>query len=326
MGNSFNFKKVRHLFTYSQPQCLRFSFVTELWGDSKDDTSHVTPSGLQSTLQTFLSRSPEMQRRLCAFYNLPPEQATRGLQTNDQCSPYTYQRSYLSSFSSCYFWASLFLSCLLYPVSTTAAIFQVGVVGPWSCDLLFAKAYPSAAAQLAVSRINQNPSLYSGVTFDYVILDEDCETAHGLSRFLGYNSQASAFVGPINPGYCDTASLLGKSWNKAVFSWSCIGHELDVKRSHPMFVRTMPQPTIVLLHLMRYFSWAHVGIVSSGDDIWVETASKVANSLRSHGIPIGIVASIGKDVTSMHKTLTKVKRVKNLRCELKSSTGMNLSQ
>ncbi|KAM9500438.1 retinal guanylyl cyclase 2 [Clarias gariepinus] len=254
-----------------------------------------------------------MQRRLCAFYNLPPEQATRGLQTNDQCSSYTYQRSYLSSFSTCYFWASVFLSCLLYPVSTTAAIFQVGVVGPWSCDLLFAKAYPSAAAQLAVSRINQNPSLYSGVTFDYVILDEDCETAHGLSRFLGYNSQASAFVGPINPGYCDTASLLGKSWNKAVFSWSCIGHELDVKRSHPMFVRTMPQPTIVLLHLMRYFSWAHVGIVSSGDDIWVETASKVANSLRSHGIPIGIVASIGKDVTSMHKTLAKVKRVKNLR-------------
>lgn len=258
-----------------------------------------------------------MQRRLCAFYNLPPEWASRGLQNSDQCSSYPHQYGHLSSCSTWHFRASVILLCLLYPVSTAAAIFRVGVVGPWSCDLLFAKAYPSAAARLAVSRINQDPSLYPGVTFDYVILEEDCETSQALSHFLGYYVQASAFVGPVNPGYCDAASLLGKSWNKAMFSWSCIGHELDARRNHPTFIHTMPLPTDVLLHLMRHFSWAHVGIISSGDDIWVETASKVANALRSHGIPVGIVTSIGKEVASMHKTLAKVKRVENLRCEFK---------
>ncbi|XP_026792730.3 retinal guanylyl cyclase 2 isoform X2 [Pangasianodon hypophthalmus] len=254
-----------------------------------------------------------MRRRLCAFYNLPPEWASQRLQTSDQCSSHPHQYGHLSSCSNWHFWASVILLCLLYPVSTAAAIFRVGVVGPWSCDLLFAKAYPSAAARLAVSRINQDPSLYPGVTFDYVILEEDCETSQALSHFLGYYVRASAFVGPVNPGYCDTASMLGKSWNKAVFSWSCIGHELDARRNHPTFARTMPLPTLVLLHLMRHFRWAHVGIVSSGDDIWVETASKVASALRSHGMPVGIVASIGKDVASMRKTLAKVKRVENLR-------------
>ncbi|XP_017326963.1 retinal guanylyl cyclase 2 isoform X1 [Ictalurus punctatus] len=254
-----------------------------------------------------------MRRQFCAFYNLPTEWASRGLQTSDQCSSYPHQYGHLSSCSTWHFWASVILLCLLYPVSTTAAIFRVGVVGPWSCDLLFAKAYPSAAARLAVSRINQDPSLYPGVTFDYVILEEDCETSRALSLFLGYYVQASAFVGPVNPGYCDTASLLGKSWNKTVFSWSCIGHELDARGSHPTFVHTMPLPTLVLMHLMRHFRWARVGIVSSDNDIWVETASKVANALRSHGMPVGIVASIGKDVTSMRKTLAKVKRIENLR-------------
>lgn len=259
-----------------------------------------------------------MRRRLCAFYNLPPKWASQGLQTSDQCSSYSHQYGHLFSSSSRYFWASVILLCLLYPVSTAAAIFRVGVVGPWSCDLHFAKAYPSAAAQLAVSRINRDPSLYPGVTFDYVILEEDCETSQALSNFLGYYVRASAFVGPANPGYCDTASLLGKSWNKALFSWSCIGHELDdATHNHPTFVHTMPLPTIVLLHLMRHFRWAYVGIVSSDDDIWIETASKVASALRSHGMPVGIVASTGKDVASMRKTLAKVKRVDNLRCKLK---------
>lgn len=257
-----------------------------------------------------------MRRRLCAFYNLPPKWASRGLQTSDRCVSYPHLYGHLPSCPTWYFRASIILLCLLIPVSTAAAIFQVGVVGPWSCDLHFAKAYPSAAARLAVSRINQDPSLYPGVTFDYVLLEEDCETSQALSHFLGYYVRASTFIGPVNPGYCDTASLLGKTWNKAVFSWSCIGHELDARHNHPTFVHTMPLPTLVLLHFMRHFRWAHVGIVSSGDDIWVETASKVANALRSQGMPVGIVASIGKDMASMHKTLAKVKRVENLRCKL----------
>ncbi|XP_060780759.1 retinal guanylyl cyclase 2 isoform X3 [Neoarius graeffei] len=254
-----------------------------------------------------------MRRRLCAFYNLPPEWASRGLQNSDQCSSYPHQYGHLSSCFPWHFCASVILLCFLYPVSTAAAIFRVGVVGPWSCDLLFAKAYPSAAARLAVSRINQDPSLYPGVTFDYVILEEDCETSQAVSHFFSYYARASAFVGPVNPGYCDAASLLGKTWNKAMFSWSCIDHELDAKCNHPTFVHTMPLPTHVLLHLMQHFRWAHVGIISSGDDIWIETASKVANALRSHGMPVGIVTSIGKEVASMRKTLAKVKRVENLR-------------
>lgn len=63
----------------------------------------------------------------------------------------------------------LFLVWLL-PCPAQAAWFQVGVVGPWGCDPLFAKALPSVAAQLAVNRINRDPSLSYGTTFDYVVL------------------------------------------------------------------------------------------------------------------------------------------------------------
>uniref|UniRef100_A0A8C7IGQ2 Guanylate cyclase n=1 Tax=Oncorhynchus kisutch TaxID=8019 RepID=A0A8C7IGQ2_ONCKI len=201
---------------------------------------------------------------------------------------------------------------LIGPSPAHAAHFRVGVVGPWSCDPLFSKALPSVAAQLAVNRINRDPVLSLAATFDYVILEEKCETSRALDGFME-SCQATGFIGPANPGYCDAASLLGKGWNKAVFSWGCVGYELDDVRSHPTFAHSMPRPTWVLISLMQHFRWAQVGIIASSEDSWVETSIKVANSLRSHGMPVRLVVTIGNDPGSVRKTLAKLKKVEDLR-------------
>ncbi|CAB1351394.1 unnamed protein product [Coregonus sp. 'balchen'] len=244
----------------------------------------------------------------------------------------------------------LALQCLapLGPLgpSAHAGRFCVGVVGPWSCDPLFARALPSVAARLAVDRINRDPALSLAATFDYVILEEKCETSRALDEFMGFYTRATGFIGPANPGYCDAASLLGKGWNKVGEGWwQCsrgggYGYELDDARNHPTFAHSMPRPTWVLLSLMQYFHWAHVGIIASTEDSWVETASKVlstqhytthveiiasaedswvettskvANSLRSHGMPVRLVVTIGNDATRVRKTLAKLKKVEDLR-------------
>uniref|UniRef100_A0AAZ3SW83 Guanylate cyclase n=1 Tax=Oncorhynchus tshawytscha TaxID=74940 RepID=A0AAZ3SW83_ONCTS len=183
---------------------------------------------------------------------------------------------------------------LIGPSPAHAAHFRVGVVGPWSCDPLFSKALPSVAAQLAVNRINRDPVLSLAATFDYVILEEKCETSRALDGFMGFYTRATGFIGPANPGYCDAASLLGKGWNKAVFSWGCVGYELDDV-------------------LMQHFRWAQVGIIASSEESWVETSIKVANSLRSHGMPVRLVVTIGNDPGSVRKTLAKLKKVEDLR-------------
>uniref|UniRef100_A0A9J7Z2P3 Guanylate cyclase n=1 Tax=Cyprinus carpio carpio TaxID=630221 RepID=A0A9J7Z2P3_CYPCA len=245
-----------------------------------------------------------MQRPSSAFHSLRPARATRGLQIPDQS---THKYTYLC------LWPLLStVSFLCLFPATFAATVRVGVVGPWSCDPLFTKAQPGVAAQLAVDHINRDPYLSQGITFDYVILEEDCETSQAFARFLGFYTRASGFIGPVNPGYCEAASLLGKSWNKAVFSWSCIGHELDDARSHPTFARTMPLPSLVLLRFMHHFRWAHVGIITSAEDAWFEAGLKLASALRSHGMPVSIVASVRNDHTSVRKTLARVKKVADL--------------
>ncbi|XP_068569955.1 retinal guanylyl cyclase 2 [Cebidichthys violaceus] len=207
----------------------------------------------------------------------------------------------------------LLASLCSLPCPAQAAWFRVGVVGPWGCDPLFAKALPSVAAQLAVNRINKDPVLSRAATFDFTVLQEPCETSRALEKFIGFHTKASSYVGPANPGYCDAASMLSKGWNKALFPWGCVGYDLDDARSHPTFARSTPRPTWVLLSVIKYFRWANVAIVSSSEDVWVETATKVADSLRTHGLPVRLVSFMENTPHGVRRTLTKLRKMKEIR-------------
>uniref|UniRef100_A0A8C9L144 Guanylate cyclase n=1 Tax=Serinus canaria TaxID=9135 RepID=A0A8C9L144_SERCA len=186
------------------------------------------------------------------------------------------------------------------------SVFKIGLLGPWNCDPFFSKAFPHVAARLAVGRISRDPSLDLGHRLDYVILQEECDTPRALVRFVGFEKLSSAFIGPLNPGFCEVAAHLGKNWNKAIFSWMCINYKLDSPIHHNAFARTLPSPTQILLAIMKYFRWAHVGIIASSDDIWRYTAKEAANALRDYGLPVGIV-------TSMQKGEKELFHVENLR-------------
>ncbi|XP_048093246.1 retinal guanylyl cyclase 2 isoform X1 [Alosa alosa] len=212
----------------------------------------------------------------------------------------------------CFLLATLSLPCVVV-APQTPAVFRVGVLGPWACDPIFAKARPRAAAHLAVQRINRDPNLSLGTTFDFVVLEEDCQTSMALNRFMGLYSHATALVGPVNPGYCDTASLIAKTWNKAMFSWACVNYELDNTARHPTFARTVPSPIRVLLALVRNFRWANMAIIASADDVWTDTANKVADALRSNGFPVRAVLSAGNHTSSMRHTLAKIRKMREIR-------------
>ncbi|NXX16748.1 GUC2F cyclase, partial [Podargus strigoides] len=166
---------------------------------------------------------------------------------------------------------------------------------------------------LAVQRISKDPSLNLGHRLDYVVLQEECETSRALVRFIDFGKLSSAFIGPLNPGFCEVATLLGENWNKAIFSWMCINYKLDSTIHNPTFARTLPSPTQVLFTIMKYFSWAHVGIIASSEDIWTDTANKLASALRNQGLPVGVVTSIHKGEKGIEDTWNEIKGVDGIR-------------
>uniref|UniRef100_F7CJB9 Guanylate cyclase n=1 Tax=Monodelphis domestica TaxID=13616 RepID=F7CJB9_MONDO len=166
--------------------------------------------------------------------------------------------------------------------------FIVGVLGPWKCDPLFTKALPHMAAQLAILRAKKDSLLKLGSQLDYMILEEGCNTPQALAAFLSYRGAVATFVGPSNPGYCPAAALLGQNWGKALFSWACGAPE-----SGGTLVPILPSTIHVLLAVLRHFGWAHVAVISSHQDVWVDTAQQVTSALRTHGLPVGPVTFLG---------------------------------
>lgn len=204
---------------------------------------------------------------------------------------------------------------LAFPCCVRCLIFKVGVLGPWNCDPVYYRALPAAAARLAVRRINGDLSLDLGLKMDFVILQEPCETSKALTAFIYYKEMSDAFVGPTNPGYCVAASLLAKNWDKAIFSHCCVNYELDRVIGYPTFAQTAPFPADVLFTVLKHFRWASMVVVSSNEDIWRDTAGRVATALRNKGLPVGLVTSVGMNETEVENSLRKIQAAGNIKGE-----------
>nr|XP_057935950.1 retinal guanylyl cyclase 2 isoform X1 [Doryrhamphus excisus] len=207
----------------------------------------------------------------------------------------------------------ILLGVLTFPCCIRCLIFKVGVLGPWNCDSVYYRTLPAAAARLAISRINGDLTLNLGLEMDFIILQEPCETSKALTSFIYYENMADAFVGPTNPGYCTAAALLAKNWDRAIFSHGCVNFELDRITGYPTFSRTVPFPSEVLFTVLKHFRWANIVVVSSNEDIWMDTAARVAAAMRKNGLPVALVTSVGINETQVESTLRQIQDAGEIR-------------
>ncbi|XP_029526827.2 retinal guanylyl cyclase 2-like [Oncorhynchus nerka] len=210
-------------------------------------------------------------------------------------------------------WLMLPLLMATYlPCEAWGATFTVAVVGPWTCDPMYSKALPDLAARLATARLNKDPYTKKGYWYDYTLVKEDCKTSRALARFTSLEGYGSAFLGPTNPGYCSSAALFAKNWNKPLLSWGCLKPNME-DGQYPTFHRPLPLSSRVLFSMLRYFRWAHVVIVTSEDDLWEATGHELAASLRALGLPVSTVVTMEPDKDGPTKALKRIRELDRVR-------------
>lgn len=192
------------------------------------------------------------------------------------------------------------------PCEAWASTFKIALVGPWTCDPMFSKALPDLAARLAMSRINKDPRLNKGYWYDYALVSEACKTSQALADFAELEGYGSAFLGPANPGYCSSAALLAKNWDKGMLSWGCLKPDMN-GGMYPNFLRPVPLTAHVLFAALRFFRWAHVSIVAEDTDLWEATGYELASSLRALGLPVGTVSIMELDQDGPRRALEKIR-------------------
>ncbi|XP_029381869.1 retinal guanylyl cyclase 2-like [Echeneis naucrates] len=179
-------------------------------------------------------------------------------------------------------WVCLWLLCI---AKVWMATFKLALMGPWSCDPMFSKAMPTAAANLALSRLRRDNGLSKGYWYDVKLLDEDCSASKALTELGEMQSYGHAYIGPFNPALCHAASLLAQHWETGLASPGCL--DTDWPNLPPL-----TPPSTVLFAVLRFFQWAHVGVISAPSDLWESTGHEVASALQAMGLPIGPVVTM----------------------------------
>ncbi|XP_040437480.1 LOW QUALITY PROTEIN: retinal guanylyl cyclase 1-like, partial [Falco naumanni] len=203
----------------------------------------------------------------------------------------------------------LLLLLLLRPSPAHGATFKVGVMGPWTCDPVLARALPEVASRLAVARLNRDPALNQGYWWDAVVLGEACRTPQAVAGLLSAERYATGLVGPLSPATCGAAGLLAAAWNKPLVSWACLGEA----EGADTLVTPLPEPAGVLHAVLRFFRWAHVAVVSAPGDLWREVGQGLAQELRARGLPVTVVTTTGARGEEAREALRRVKRADGVR-------------
>ncbi|XP_037603608.1 retinal guanylyl cyclase 1 [Sebastes umbrosus] len=245
----------------------------------------------------------------CSGYSLFKSLAASSAKPQMPSSPVQRSRS------RCGNWLLLPLVIMLsfLPCQSWATTFKVALVGPWTCDLLYSKALPDLAARLATARINKDPYLNKGYWYDYTLINEDCKSSRALARFAELDGYGAAFLGPANPGYCSSAALYAKEWDVGILSWGCLKPNMDKGGMYSTFLRPLPLSSRVLFSVLRFFSWAHVAIISEETDLWEATGQELASSLRALGLPVNPVVTMESDKDGPRRALTKVRQADRVR-------------
>lgn len=86
---------------------------------------------------------------------------------------------------------------------------MVGFQAPWNMSLPFSALRMGSALQLAVEKVNNNPSLLGNYSLDFVFLDTECDPKISLGGFIHqvWKENVSALFGPACPEEAEVPTL-----------------------------------------------------------------------------------------------------------------------
>lgn len=196
----------------------------------------------------------------------------------------------------------LLLLLLLRPPSVLSAVFTVGVLGPWACDPIFARARPDLAARLAAARLHRDPAVEGSPRFEVTLLPEPCRTPGSLGAVSSALGRVSGLVGPVNPAACRPAELLAQEAGVALVPWGCPG-----TRAAGTTAPAGTPAADALYVLLRAFRWARVALVTAPQDLWVEAGRALSAALRARGLPVALVTTMEpSDLSGAREALRRV--------------------
>uniref|UniRef100_A0A8C2HWR1 Guanylate cyclase n=1 Tax=Cyprinus carpio TaxID=7962 RepID=A0A8C2HWR1_CYPCA len=173
-------------------------------------------------------------------------------------------------------WVLIFVSLLALTNSVicnkaTKYKLTVGLQAPRNISYPFSLLRLGSAMQIAIDKINANPSLSGNFTFDFVYMDTDCNAKLSLQGFIDQvmNKNVSALFGPPCPEEAEVTGLIASSWNIPMFGFVGQTPKMDNILVYDTYIKIVPpikRVGEILLKTLEFFGWKYVGMIGGGAD------------------------------------------------------------
>ncbi|KAK0131925.1 Guanylate cyclase 2G [Merluccius polli] len=181
----------------------------------------------------------------------------------------------------------------------------IGFQAPWNASLPFSALRLGSALQIAVEKVNSNPSFLGNYSLDVVITDSNCDPKASLSAFIHqvWKENVTALFGPACPEAAEVTGLIASTWNIPMFGFVGQSSKMDDSQIYDSYIKIIPplkRSAEVLVKTLEFFGWSHVAMIGGGletntwdrvDALW----KTVEDALRAS---VTLTASLKFDTSS----------------------------
>ncbi|XP_041672123.1 guanylate cyclase 2G [Cheilinus undulatus] len=195
----------------------------------------------------------------------------------------------------------------------------IGFQAPWNMSFPFSAQRLGSAIQIAVEKVNTNPSFLGNYSLDFVYMDTDCNPKASLKGFIHqvWKENVSALIGPACPEEAEVTGLIASSWNIPMFSFVGQSSKMDNSEIYDSYIKIVPplkRSSEVLIKTLEFFGWSHVAMIGGGLDsnTWdkVDALWKtVENPLRER---FNLAAAVKFDTSNSDLVYRNVKYVSTI--------------
>ncbi|KAM6951124.1 guanylate cyclase 2G [Aplochiton taeniatus] len=195
----------------------------------------------------------------------------------------------------------------------------IGFQAPWNMSLPFSAPRLGSAIQIAVEKVNTNPSFLGNLSLDFVHVDTGCDAKTSLGAFIHqvWKDNISALFGPACAEEAEVTGLISSTWKIPMFGFVGQSSKMDNSAVYDTYVNIVPplkRSGEVLVKTLEYFNWKHVAMIGGGldtntwnnvDALW----KSMEDLLRANCIVTASVKFDTSNLELMHKNVKYISTV-----------------
>ncbi|XP_054605326.2 guanylate cyclase 2G [Nothobranchius furzeri] len=140
---------------------------------------------------------------------------------------------------------------------------------PWNVSFPFSARRLGSAIQIAVEKVNNNPSFLGNYSLDFVYKDTDCNPKESLGGFIHqvWRENVTALFGPACPEEAEVTGLIASTWHIPMFGFVGQSSKLEDEEMYDSYIKIMPpfkRSSEVLVKTLEFFGWSHVAMIGGG--------------------------------------------------------------